>query len=255
MNGKTAVITGGATGIGKAVTLALTEQGYSVVVVYNRSSDSAEALQNEIVQKGGRCAIFQADVSYEQQAADLMQFCRSTYGRLDALVNCAGTTSFIPFPDLDAVTAEVWEKILRVNIQGSFFCCREASKLMKESDGGAIVNIASLAGLRVSGSSLPYGVSKAGLIHLTKCLAVTLAPDIRVNSVSPGIVTGTAWHRDRVSFDREAHNAKNGKIIPLGRVAEPEDVANVVLYLLSDEASYLTGVDIPIDGGRKEVQI
>lgn len=252
---KVALITGGATGIGKAVTLKLVSRGYAVVVCYNRSAESALALKREIEEGGGQCAIFQADVSDEEQARALVDFCRSTYARLDALVTSAGATSFIPFGELDAVTTEVWEKILRVNIQGNFFCCRETAKLMAENGGGAIVNVASLAGMRVSGSSLPYGVSKAGLIYMTKALSVTLAPDIRVNCVSPGVVTGTAWHRDRVDFDRAAHNAKQSKLIPLGRVAEPEDVADVVCYLLSDEASYLTGVNIAIDGGRKEVQV
>ena len=254
MNKKVAIITGGATGIGKAVALKLSNQGYAVMIVYNRSSEAAELMQKELHEKGRECEIIQADVSVEEDARRLIAECEKRYGRLDALVNNAGTTSFIPFPDLDAVTTDVWEKILRVNVMGTFFCTREASKLMNKSGGGAVVNVASLAGMRVSGSSLPYGVSKAGLIMMTKSLAITLAPTIRVNSVAPGVVTGTAWHRDRDNFDRAAHNAKQSAQIPLKRVAEPEEVADVITYLLSDAASYLTGINVPIDGGRGEVQ-
>ncbi len=254
MENRVAIITGGATGIGKAAALQLSDQGYAVMIVYNRSSEAAELLQKELHEKGRACEIIRADVSIEEDARKLIDYCEQIYGRLDALVNSAGTTSFIPFSDLDAVTSEVWEKILRVNVMGTFFCTREASKLMNKNGGGAVVNVASLAGMRVSGSSLPYGVSKAGLIMMTKSLAITLAPTIRVNSVAPGVVTGTAWHRDRDNFDRAAHNAKQSAQIPLKRVAEPEDVADVITYLLSDAASYLTGVNVPIDGGRGEVQ-
>ena len=249
---KVALVTGGATGIGKACALQLAGMGYDILISYNTSSAKAEELQKELTEKGTRCEIFQANVSKEEDAAKLVEYCRETFGRLDAVVNSAGTTKFIPFPDLDAVTTEVWEELLHVNLMGTFFCCREAAKLMKENGGGCIVNVASLAGMRVSGSSLPYGVSKAGVIMMTKSLAMTLAPEIRVNSVSPGMVAGTAWYRNREGFDVDAHNARQAKEIPIGRVATGDDVADTICFLISDKGAYLTGVNIPIDGGRGE---
>ena len=249
---KVALIPGGATGIGKACALQLAGMGYDILISYNTSSAKAEELQKELKEKGTRCEIFQANVSKEEDAAKLVEYCRETFGRLDAVVNSAGTTKFIPFPDLDAVTTEVWEELLHVNLMGTFFCCREAAKLMKENGGGCIVNVASLAGMRVSGSSLPYGVSKAGVIMMTKSLAMTLAPEIRVNSVSPGMVAGTAWYRNREGFDVDAHNARQAKEIPIGRVATGDDVADTICFLISDKGAYLTGVNIPIDGGRGE---
>ena len=249
---KVALVTGGATGIGKSCVLQLAKMGYDILISYNTSSAKAEALQKELKEKDTRCEIFQANVAVEEDAAKLVEYCRRTFGRLDAVVNSAGTTKFIPFPDLDAVTTEVWEELLHVNLMGTFFCCREAAKLMKENGGGCIVNVASLAGMRVSGSSLPYGVSKAGVIMMTKSLAMTLAPEIRVNSVSPGMVAGTAWYRNREGFDVDAHNARQALEIPIGRVATGDDVADTICFLISDKGAYLTGVNIPIDGGRGE---
>ena len=249
---KVALVTGGATGIGKSCVLQLAKMGYDILISYNTSSAKAEALQKELKEKDTRCEIFQANVAVEEDAAILVEYCRRTFGRLDAVVNSAGTTKFIPFPDLDAVTTEVWEELLHVNLMGTFFCCREAAKLMKENGGGCIVNVASLAGMRVSGSSLPYGVSKAGVIMMTKSLAMTLAPEIRVNSVSPGMVAGTAWYRNREGFDVDAHNARQALEIPIGRVATGDDVADTICFLISDKGAYLTGVNIPIDGGRGE---
>ena len=249
---KVALVTGGATGIGRASAAQLSDMGYDILISYNTSSAKAEEFQKELEAKGTKCAICQANVVKEEDASKLVDFCRKTFGRLDAVVNSAGTTRFIPFPDLDAVTTEVWEELLQTNLMGTFFCCREAAKLMKESGGGCIVNVASLAGMRVSGSSLPYGVSKAGVIMMTKSLAITLAPEIRVNSVSPGMVAGTAWYRNRDGFDVDGHNARQALEIPVGRVATAEDVANTICYLISDKGSYLTGINVPIDGGRGE---
>ena len=143
-------------------------------------------------------------------------------------------------------------EVIPVNVMGTFFCCREAAKLMKESGGGCMVNIASLAGMRVSGSSLPYGVTKAGVIMMTKSLAMTLAPEIRVNSVSPGMVSGTDWYRYRKDFDVDEHNRKQAEGVPLLRVATAEDVTDSVCFLISEQAKYLTGVNLPVDGGRGE---
>ncbi len=249
---KTILVTGGATGIGKACAERMAKKGYDVLITYKRSEGPAQDLRKELEGYGVRCELFKVNVADEDEVKSLFTYCREKFGRLDALVNSAGLTRFIPFPDLDAVTTEVWEELLQTNLMGTFFCCREAAKLMNEGEGGVMVNVASLAGMRVSGSSLPYGVSKAGVIMMTKSLAMTLAPKIRVNSVSPGMVAGTAWYRDRTGFDVDAHNARQAEEIPVGRVATAEDVADTVCFLLSDEGGYLTGVNIPVDGGRGE---
>ena len=164
---KTILVTGGATGIGKACAERMAKKGYDVLITYKRSEGPAKELQKELEGYGVRCEIFKADVADEDQVRALIGYCREKFGRLDALVNSAGLTRFIPFSDLDAVTTEVWEELLQTNLMGVFFCCREAAKLMNEGEGGVMVNIASLAGMRVSGSSLPYGVSKAGVIMMT----------------------------------------------------------------------------------------
>ncbi len=255
MSEKVAMITGGATGIGRSVTLDLVKKGYAVVVVYNTSAAKAEALKKEIEAGGGKCLIAQADVSNEEDAVRVVDLCEKEFGRLDVLVNSAGTTKFIPLKDLDSVHYDSWDPIMKTNVVGVFNFCREGSKLINKSGGGTIINIASLSATRVTGSCIPYCLSKAAVVQLTKILAVNLAPSIRVNCVSPGNVVNTDWHRDHEGFNLEAYKAKNDAKIPIGRVATPEDVANVVMFLASEEGSYLNGVNIIIDGGRSEVHV
>ncbi len=250
---KVALVTGGATGIGRASALKLAEEGYSIALIYNSSAAKAEAAKQELQALGVKCEIFKADVTDDAECRRVFSDIKLCFGRLDALVHSAGTTEYIRFSDLDAATDEIWEKLLRVNLIGSFHCAREAARIMKGNGGGAIVLIASLAGVRASGSSIPYGASKAGLIHTAKCLAMALAPDIRVNTISPGIVTGTDWHRAQPDFDAEAADKKEAASIPLGYVTRPEEVADAVLFLATDRSSNITGTDLVIDGGRKEV--
>jgi len=169
------------------------------------------------------------------------------HGRVDALVCNAGTTTWVPFPDLDGLTDEVWHRLLGVNLLGPFYCVRAFAPALRAARG-AVVNVASVAGLQATGSSIAYGASKAALLHLTRDLAVALGPDVRVNAVAPGIVA-TRWHIDRVGeqvFSEMA--AKEERKAPLRRTARPEHIAQMVTALL--ESDMVTGEVLVGDGGR-----
>src|SRR5207237_7993584 len=168
-------------------------------------------------------------------------------GRLEVVVTNAGRTHFIPHPDLDALADEVWNDILSVNLKGTFFCCRAAATELKKA-GGAIVNLASVAAHRASGSSIAYAVSKAAVVQLTRALALALAPDVRVNSVSPGLVS-TRWFSREFGDDAAAAQEETfAKATPLRKIATPDDVARAVIALLENDL--VTGQDLVIDGGK-----
>lgn len=248
LEGRVAIVTGGGTGIGRATSLRLARGGaHGVVVNFSRSEKDARETAEELRSLGCDAVTHEADVADEASVKALIATTVDRYGRLDVLVNNAGTTRFIPHADLDALTDEVWDEILRVNLKGTFFCCRAAAPALKATKG-AIVNVASIAGHRASGSSIVYAVSKAGLLQLTRALAVSLAPDVRVNSVSPGLVS-TRWFRSR--FGDEAAVAQEESFAagtPLKRIAGPDDVAQAVVALLQNDV--ITGQDIVVDGGR-----
>jgi 3-oxoacyl-[acyl-carrier protein] reductase len=185
--------------------------------------------------------VVRADVSVEADARAMASTTATALGGIDLLVNNAGTTRYIPLSDLDAVTDEVWDAILGVNLLGAFRCARAVAPYILERGGGAICNVTSVAGLTGDGSSLPYAVSKAALNGLTRSLAKALAPTIRVTAVAPGIVH-TRW-----VAGRESHVERLSKTSLLQRTASPEDVANMVCALLMQDA--ITGQVIPVEGG------
>ena len=254
MERQVVIVTGAAVGIGRAIAIAFGKRGASVIVNCSRSTEDACETVRLVKEAGGDGHVFQADVANEQQVREMMAFCEKTYGRLDVLVCNAGISKFIPFPDLDGATKEVWDELYQVNVEGMFFCAREASKLMHKNGGGNIVTISSQAGLRAFGSAIPYAVSKAAVVHLTECLAMTLAPDIRVNCVSPGVIENTRWNDGRPGYDPDKARVENSRQIPLKRVGQPEDIAQAVVFLASEEASYCTGVNLVVDGGRIQKQ-
>ncbi len=246
--GAVAVVTGGATGIGRAVCLGLVARGASAVIVnYSRSRDEALAAVAELEALGCAGRAVQADVRDETAVVAMIDAVVEEFGRIDILVNNAGATRLIPFTDLDAVTDEVWELVLGVNVRGAFVVTRAASAALRAARG-AVVNVASTAGHRASGSSIAYGVSKAALLQLTRGLAVALAPEVRVNSVSPGSVNSD-WMGDLVGADvaRAAREAESA-VIPLGRVASPEEVADAIIAMLGP--GMVTGQDVIVDGGK-----
>jgi NAD(P)-dependent dehydrogenase (short-subunit alcohol dehydrogenase family) len=246
--GRVAIVTGGGTGIGRATSIRLAKAGVKAVVVnYFRSAAEAESTVEELRILGAESVAYRADVADESMVKAMVASTVERHGRLDMLVNSAGTTRFIAHPDLDALTDEVWNDILGVNLKGTFFCCRAAAPELKKT-GGAIVNIASIAAHRASGSSIAYAVSKAGVVQLTRALALALAPEVRVNSVSPGLVS-TRWFSR--SFGDDAAAAQEevfAKATPLRKIATPDDVARAAIALLENDL--ITGQDLIIDGGK-----
>ena len=251
LSGAVAIVTGGGTGIGRAVCESLARAGARAVVVnYSRSRADSEATAAALRELGCEGVPCRASVADEAAVKAMVAETVSRFGRLDVLVNNAGTTRFIPQPDLDALTEEVWDEVLAVNLKGTFYCCRAAAPALKEARG-TIVNVASIAGTRASGSSIVYGVSKAAVMQLTRNLAFALAPEVRVNAVAPGLVA-TRWFRN--AFGEEAAAAQEERlatVTPLGQVATPEHVAQAVMGLVA--ADQVTGEVLVVDGGRHVV--
>ncbi len=247
LEGKAAIVTGGGTGVGRATTLALARRGCSVAVNYSRSAAEAEQTAAEATALGVRAIAVQADVADDAACRRLVDTAVRELGRLDVLVNNAGTTVFVPLANLDGVAAEDWSHILGVNLIGPFQMARAAKPAMDAAGAGAIVNVSSVAGVGGIGSSIPYCTSKAGLNILTVILARTLGPKIRVNAVAPGFITGR-WLGDGLGGAYDAVKQAMEARSPLGRVCDPEDVAAVIVALIAD-ADLVTGQILPIDGG------
>ena len=242
-NGKVALITGGGTGVGRATTLQLAQRGYQVVVNYSRSQDDAETTAAEASEHGVRALPMLCDVADDGQVRAMIDRIQKEFGRLDVLVNNAGTTHFVTHTDLEAMTTDKWDEILAVNLKGPFFVSRAAIPLMRSQGGGAIVNVASVAGLAGAGSSIAYAASKGGLITMTKSFARAFAPDIRVNAVCPGVIL-SRWLEGHEEMVEAAI-----KITPLRKASSPDDIADTILFLACD-AGMMTGQALVVDGGR-----
>ena len=242
---KIILITGAAVGIGRETTCSFAREKAFTIINYSKSEAEAQETLAQVRKLGGSGIIYQADVSNEDDVRRMFEDCGQRFGGIDVLVNNAGVTSFIPFSDLEAANDAVWSRLYDINVKGAFFCSREAAKWMKSRSAPCIVNLSSQSGLRPMGSSIPYSVSKAAVIQLTECLAVTLAPHIRVNCVAPGFVEQTRWNETRPNYEPEKYKADASKTIPLGRVATPADIAAAILFL-AQENSYCTGVTLPV---------
>ena len=240
-NQMAALITGGGTGIGKAVAPELAKLGVNVAVNYSRSADEALATVKEIESLGAAGIAVKADVANDNEVRAMIETVYHHFGRINYLVNSAGTTEYVTMSDLEGLKPEHWDRIMDINVKGLFAVCRAATPHLRESHG-SIVNITSVAGITGIGSSIAYAASKAAAISVTKSLARVLAPEVRVNSVAPGIVM-TRWVEGR-----EEHVKKLGEHTPLGRCCTAEDVAAVVVPLLVS-AAMMTGQTVVVDGG------
>jgi 3-oxoacyl-[acyl-carrier protein] reductase len=239
---RVALVTGGGTGLGRAISLRFAEAGMDVAVNYSRSAAEAAETVEAARARGARAEAYRADVAKENQVAAMIEGVVKTFGRLDVVVSNAGVTTFCSFEDLDGVSEADWDSIIGVNVKGAWFCARYAAPHLRARGAGHLVTISSTAGLITFGSSIPYCVSKAALIHLTRCLAKALAPEVQVNSVAPGYLD-TRWGR------RFGEEGTRGFVVrsALQRVPTVEDVAQQVLTLVSGTSS--TGQVYVIDAG------
>lgn len=248
IQGKAAVVTGASRGVGRATAVALAKGGCSVLVNYSQSRTEAEQVIAEVRALGVKACGFQGSVADDAACRAMMDAAVREFGRLDILVNNAGTTRFIPHTDLAAVTEEVWEHIMGVNVRGPFQCARAAQPHIEASGGGVIINIASVAGILATGSSIPYCASKAAVINMTVSLARALGPKIRVNAVAPGFIVGE-WLKKGLGEDFERAKQVKEKQSVLGKVCQPEDVAAAVVSLITG-SDLVTGQTIVCDGGH-----
>jgi 3-oxoacyl-[acyl-carrier protein] reductase len=247
LQGKAAIVSGGGTGVGRATALALARRGCAVVVNYSRSAEEAEKTAADAAALGVRALAVQADVADDAACRRLVDTAVRELGRLDVLVNNAGTTVFVPHANLDGISGDDWSRVLGVNLIGPFQLARAARAPLEAAGAGAIVNVSSVAGIAGIGSSIPYCASKAGLNVLTLILARALGPKIRVNAVAPGFITGR-WLEGGLGQAYEPVKQAMEARVPMRRVCEPEDVAQVILALIAD-ADMVTGQVVPVEGG------
>ncbi len=235
--GRVALVTGAGRRVGRALALALARRGAAVAVHFHASERGARESAAEIAANGGRADVFRADLARPDAAAELVAAVVRSLGRLDVLVNSAAIMVRTPF---GAVGAEQWDRILALNLRAPFLLAQAAAPHLRERRG-AIVNIADLAAYETWPSFIPHGISKAGVVHMTRSLARVLAPDVRVNAIAPGtVLLPDDW--------TAADAARLDRTTPLQRQGSPDDVASAMLFLL--DAEYVTGETIIVDGGR-----
>ncbi|MGH7410553.1 MAG: SDR family NAD(P)-dependent oxidoreductase [Candidatus Methylomirabilis sp.] len=237
--GRTALVTGAARRVGRAIALALADRGMDIVVHYKGSAPEARATAEAVERLGRRAVTIQADLAQPEEVEALVDRAVETFGTIDVLVNSAALFHRTP---LEKVTGQDWDQFLRVNLIGPFLLARRLGLLMRQRGEGKIVNIADIAGIRPWTDFLPYSVSKGALITLTQGLARALAPEVQVNAVAPGSVLLPEEYGDR---EREAIV----RATPLKRIGDPVDVAKTVVFLL-EGSDFITGQVVVVDGGR-----
>jgi 3-oxoacyl-[acyl-carrier protein] reductase len=243
LKGSVAIVTGCTGGLGQRIGRAMAESGVDVAGVYVQSKEQAEAFAREWSALGPRCIAIQADVNDPQQVARMVARVMEAYGRIDILVNNAAFNQLVPFKDLDGLTLELWNHILLSNLTSPLMCVKAVAPIMRQQKRGRIVNVASIAGLAPLGSSIAYAVSKAGLIHLTRCLAIALGPEVAVNAVAPGTMMGTRMttRLDPALVERTTKNAA------LQKPVERDDVAHQIVEFCRSDST--TGQVLVLDSG------
>jgi 3-oxoacyl-[acyl-carrier protein] reductase len=244
---KTALVTGGGTGIGRSAVLALARAGYDVAINYASSTKAAQETAAQAERLGAKVLLLQCDVSDEAAVRAMMKRVDETFGKLDALVNNAGTTAKWKVKDLESLDLAEWDRVFAVNVRGLFQVTRAAVPLLKKGTDPAIVNTASIVGLRPGPQPLPYAASKAAVVNMTKTLAWNLGPEIRVNAVAPGWMEGD-WMQRMLGDKYEDLMGKRAKLTPLKRCVTADDVAETMLTLLQANR-FVTGEIVVIDGG------
>lgn len=247
MERKRALVTGGATGIGRAAVLHLARAGFDIALNYRASRDAARATAAEAEQAGAKVLPVPADVADDGAVREMLRLVEAEFGALDCLINNAGTTIPTPARDLEAVTVEDWDRVFAVNVKGLFLVTRAAVPLLKRGKHPSVVNIASIVGLRPGPQPLPYAASKAAVVSLTKQLAGALSPDIRVNAVAPGWIEGE-WMERMLGDNYQRLMERRAKATPLGRCATFDDVAEVIVSLIQSNR-FVNGEIVVIDGG------
>ncbi|PYT91798.1 MAG: hypothetical protein DMG36_17055 [Acidobacteria bacterium] len=247
LSGKVALITGGGTGIGRAIALAFARDGASVAVA-GRRLDKLKAVAREIDQQGGAALALECDVTRAKDAERVVRETAKKFGTLNVLVNNAGTLSV---STVDSISDEDWDRVMTVNVKGPFLMSRAALKEFRKAGGGAIVNIGSVLGLVAMKDRAAYCASKGGVTMLTKAMALDHAHEnVRVNCICPSIVE-TELVKGLFDDSEQGKRLKQSRMgtIPLGRFGKPRDVAELAVFLASEESSWLTGTAIPLDGG------
>ena len=245
LRGAVALVTGGNGGLGQRICHALAREGTHIAVMYAQSQDQAEGVARDLASSYQiNAAAFQCDITDSAAIVKLIGDVTARFGRLDILINDAAFNKAIPFTDLDNLTEDVWDKIIAVNLTGPMRLTKAVAPVMKAQGRGRVMNISSVAGLGPQGSSIAYAVSKAGLIHLTKCMAVALAPETLVNCVAPGLLEGT---RATANLRPEMiERSAAGSL--LKKAADKDDCADMVVTMCRTET--MTGQTIVINSGR-----
>jgi 3-oxoacyl-[acyl-carrier protein] reductase len=242
-----ALVTGAATGIGRSAAIALAKSGYDIVINYSKSEDAAKITDRDAEAAGAKTLLHRCDVSDDARVRAMLAATEKEFGRLDVLINNAGTTVDVEPKNLDEMTIDAWNRVFAVNVLGLFLVTRAAVPLLKKSPNGCIVNTCSIAGLRPSAQPLPYAASKAAVANLTKTLANALGPQIRVNAVAPGWIEGE-WMKRTLAENYEGLMARRAKYTPLKRRCTEADVADSMLSLILHNR-FVTGEIIIVDGG------
>lgn len=249
LQGAAAIVTGSASGVGAATALALAERGCNIVINYSKSFAEAEEAEAACRATGVETLLCRADISEDDDCRAMAQQCLDKWGRIDVLVNNAGTTKFTVSSDLDSLTKEDFLRIYGVNVVGTYQMIRAVAPAMKAGGEGAIVNVSSIAGISGGGSSIAYATSKAGINNMTLALANILAPEIRINTVCPGFID-TRWLRNGLGAEQfEAVRARIKDTAPLHIACMPEDIAAAILSFI-EGSRVLTGQILVVDAGQ-----